>query len=69
MLHKTTIALDQKKLARVRKVLGTKGIKETVERAFDEILAMQLRKQHVERLRTMDGLDLDAPEVMARAWR
>ena len=68
-MHRTTIVLDQKKLARVRKVLGTTGIKETVERAFDEILAMELRKRAVERLIKMEGLDLADEKVMARAWR
>jgi Arc/MetJ family transcription regulator len=68
-MHRTTIVLDQKKLAKVRRVLGTKGIKETVERAFDEILMMELRKQHVARLIEQDGIDLGDDEVMADAWR
>ena len=67
--HRTTIELDQKKLARVRRVLGTKGIKETVERAFDEILAMELRKRHAERLIRQEGIDLNDEDVMAAAWR
>jgi Arc/MetJ family transcription regulator len=69
MAHRTTIELDQKKLARVRRVLGTRGIKETVERAFDEILAMELRKRHAERLIRQDGIDLGDEDVMATAWR
>lgn len=68
-MHRTTIQLDQKKLAKVRRVLGTTGIKETVERAFDEILAMELRRQHVERLIKNQGIDLDDDDVMATAWR
>ena len=68
-MHRTTIVLDQKKLAKVRRVLGTTGIKETVERAFDEILAAELRKRHVARLIAQDGLDLADDEVMASAWR
>jgi Arc/MetJ family transcription regulator len=68
-MHRTTIVLDEKKLAKVRRVLGTTGIKETVERAFDEILAMELRKRHVERLIRQDGIDLANDDVMAAAWR
>ena len=68
-MHRTTIVLDQKKLAKVRRILGTTGIKETVDRAFDEILALQLRKRHMERLIKQEGLDLADPEVMAKAWR
>lgn len=69
MAHRTTIELDQKKLARVRRLLGTTGIKDTVERAFDEILAMEMRKRHVERLVRQDGLDIGDDDVAAAAWR
>ncbi len=69
MSHRTTIVLNQRKLAKVRRVLGTTGIKETVERAFDEILAMEVRKRHVERLIKEDGIDLADDAVMASAWR
>lgn len=55
--------------APAHRVLGTTGIKETVERAFDEILAMELRKRAVERLIKMEGIDLADEEVMAAAWR
>lgn len=68
-MHRTTLVLDDKKLAKVRKLLGTKGIKETVERALDEIIAYDARRKAVEQLQQMKGLDLDKPKVMARAWR
>lgn len=69
VMHRTTINLDQKKLLKVRRLLGTTGIKDTVERAFDEILAMELRKRAVERLIKMDGLELGDPAIAASAWR
>lgn len=68
-MHRTTIVLDEQKLAKVRRLLGTKGIKDTVERALDEVLAVEQRRQAFERLRTLKGLDLDDPAVMAGAWR
>lgn len=68
-MHRTTINLDQKKLSKVRRLLGTTGIKDTVERAFDEILAMDLRKRAVERLIKMDGLELGDPTITDSAWR
>jgi hemoglobin len=68
-VHKTTLVIDQAKLRRVRKVLGTKGIRDTVDRALDEVLALEARRRLVEKLRTMDGLDLDDAKVMAGAWR
>ncbi len=48
-MNRTTIVLDQKKLAKVRKILGTTGIRDTVDRALDEILALELRKRAVDR--------------------
>lgn len=67
-VHKTTLLVDDRKIARARKILGTKGIRDTIERALDEVLVLDARVRHIERLRKMDGLDLDKPEVMARAW-
>lgn len=68
-MHKTTLILDDAKLRRARKVLGTKGIRDTIDRALDEVIALDARRRLVERLRTMKGLDLDNTEVMAGAWR
>ena len=65
----TTLAIDGEKAAAVQAALGTSTLRETVERAFDEVLALAARREDIERLRTMRGLDLDKPEVMAKAWR
>ena len=68
-MHRTTLEFDARKLAKVRRLLGTKGIKDTVERAFDEVLALEARRLALERLRTMKGLELDNAKVMSKAWR
>jgi hypothetical protein len=34
-----------------------------------EVVAMAARRRLVERLRTMEGMDLDKPDVMSSAWR
>jgi hypothetical protein len=68
-MHKTTLLIDDAKLRRVRKVLGTKGIKDTIDRALDEVLALDARRRFVQKLRTMKGLDLADAKVMAGAWR
>ena len=68
-MHKTTLTIDDAKLRKVRKLLGTKGIRDTIERALDEVLALDARRRLVEKLRTMKGLDLDDPEVMDGAWK
>lgn len=67
--RKTTVWIDPRKLERARRVLGTRGIRDTVEGALDEVLAIQARRRLVERLRKMDGLDLDDPAIMKEAWR
>jgi hypothetical protein len=67
--RKTTVWIDPQKLERARRVLGTRGIRDTVEGALDEVLAIQARRRLVERLRKMKGLDLDDPAVMKGAWR
>lgn len=69
LMHRTTLVLDDRKLAKVRKLLGTKGIKDTIERALDEVIAFETRRRAVDQLAKMEGLDLDKPAVMARAWR
>jgi len=68
-MHKTTLVIDDTKLRRVRKVLGTKGIKDTIDGALDEVLALDARRRLVEKLRTMKGLDLANAKVISGAWR
>jgi Arc/MetJ family transcription regulator len=68
-VHKTTLEVDEELFERVRHVLGTRGLKATVRRAFEEVLALDARRRAIRQLREMDGLDLDRPEVMAEAWR
>lgn len=68
-MRKTTIEIDDELVAQAQAVLGTKGLKATVHRALDEVVRLELRLQLMERLKRMEGLDLDNPEVMAGAWR
>ncbi len=56
-MHKTTLIVDDKKIARARRLLGTKGIRDTIDRALDEVIAIRARGRVVDQLRTMDGLD------------
>lgn len=65
----TTIEIDEAKLAGAKRVLGTRTLRETVDRSFDEVLARAAREKSITRLQEMDGLDLDQPDVMAKAWR
>jgi Arc/MetJ family transcription regulator len=69
-MHKTTMVVDDKKVARARKLLGTKGIRDTYEAALDEVIATRARRAAVEQLRTMQGLDEKLlRRVRKEAWR
>lgn len=65
----TTIDIDEAKLESVKAVLGTRTLRETVDRSFDEVLARAARERSIARLQKMEGLDLDKPRVMEGAWR
>jgi hypothetical protein len=51
---------------RVRAILGTRGIKDTVDGALDQVLALEARRVELARLRKLTPKDL---EVMKKAWR
>jgi len=66
---KTTLEVDDAKVEAAKQVLGTRTLRDTVDRALDSVLAADTRRRTIERLRRMEGLDLDKPEVMDAAWR
>ncbi len=65
----TTVAINERKYTEVKEILGTSTLKDTVDRSFDQVLVHAARLRSVERLRTMDGLDLGKRSVMEKAWR
>ncbi len=54
---RTSIELDKDLLTRVQQVLGTNGIKDTVERAFQEVVRADLRRQLARRVKSGEGVD------------
>jgi len=66
---KRLVDINDDLLDRAREILGAETMKATVNGALDELVRMDLRRQHAERLASMRGLDLDNAEIMARAWR
>lgn len=62
--RKTTIEVDDQLLARAQEVLGTKGLKDTVDKAFEEVWRAHLRRRFIERLRSQRGIDI-GPDVQA----
>ena len=67
-MRKTTIAVDDQVAAEASRALGTKGLTATVNQSMREVVAMAARRRFIERLRTMEGMDLDNPDIMAGAW-
>ena len=66
MVQRTTVELDPERLAEVRKLLGTTGIKDTIEAAFDRIVRQARREDLLEILTNGESLDL-GPEMFAQA--
>ncbi len=66
---KRLVDIDDDLLARVREILGTPTMKDTVNGALEEVVKLELRRRHADRLFSMKGLDLDDPDVMSGAWR
>lgn len=68
-VRKTSVEINEELLSAVQKVLSTATLKETIEEAFREVLRAEARREEVEALSMMRGMDLADPDVMSRAWR
>lgn len=68
-MRKTTLEIDDAVLDEARRILGTTSIKDTVDAALRAVRVQEARRDLVDQLRTLDGLDLADPDVMRRAWR
>lgn len=68
-VRKTTLEVDDEVLAEARRILGTRGVKDTIDAALHEVRALDARRREIERLTSMRGLELDDPEVRTSAWR
>ena len=68
-MTKRLVDIDDVLLEKASQVLGATTMKETVNKALEEVVRADRRLRHADRLATMDGLDLDKSKVMAKAWR
>jgi Arc/MetJ family transcription regulator len=68
-VRKTSVEINEELVAAVQRVLSTATLKETIEEAFREVLRADARREEVEALSTMSGMDLADQDVMSRAWR
>ena len=66
---KRLVDIDDQALDRARRVLGTGTMKDTVNRALQEVIDLDRRRRFLDRIVVSDGLDLDDGEVMADDWR
>lgn len=68
-MRKTSVVIDDELIARVRTLLGTSTIRETIHQALLEVERREARLREIRALVEMDGLDLDDEAVMAGTWR
>ncbi len=69
MMRRTLVEIDPELLEAAKASLGTTTIKETIDRALREVVRAEVTGEHLRQMHTLEGLDLDDPDVMARAWR
>lgn len=68
-IRKTSVEINEDLLTAVQRVLSTATLKDTIEQAFREVLRAEARREEVEALSTMRGMDLLDEKVMSGAWR
>jgi Arc/MetJ family transcription regulator len=70
MTRRTTIEVDEALLVAAQRVLGTTGLKDTVDGALTAVVRAERRRRLAERLKTGSGVDLGADiTTRARTWR
>lgn len=67
-MRKTTLVIDDALVEQGRGILGTRGVKDTVDRALEEVVRSAAQLALVRRLETLDGLDLADSDLMREAW-
>jgi Arc/MetJ family transcription regulator len=68
-VRKTSVEINEELLIAVQRLLSTATLKDTIEEAFREILRAEARREEVEALSTMRGMDLMDQGIMSKAWR
>ncbi|MHB8511904.1 MAG: type II toxin-antitoxin system VapB family antitoxin [Actinomycetota bacterium] len=68
-MSKRLVDIDDQLLEEASAILGASTMKETVARALESVVLTDRRRRHVQRLKSMKGIDLNKPKVMSGAWR
>jgi Arc/MetJ family transcription regulator len=63
------VEIDPELLDAAKSFLGTTTIKETIVGGLRVFVGSLVTGEHLRDMHTLEGLDLDDPEVMAQAWR
>ncbi len=66
LVQRPTVEFDSERLAEVRKLLGTTGIKDTIDAAFDQIVRQARRIALLDQLRDPEKFDF-SDEVTSQA--
>jgi Arc/MetJ family transcription regulator len=67
-VRKTTLVIDDDQIRRAAEVLGTRGIKATIDRALEEAISRAARYEAFDQM-TDGTLELHDADVMNGAWR
>lgn len=67
--RKTSVLIDEDLLVAVKAALNTKTVKDTIARAFLEVLRAKAREEEVKALSIQKGMELNDDAVMSSAWR
>lgn len=67
-MTKRLIEVHDGKLEAVRELLGTRTLKATVDEAFDEVLALNKRRQALLAERGVEESSLADPDARRAAW-
>ncbi len=65
-MRRTTIEIEDALLRQAQQALGTKGLKDTVDRAFREVVRQMLRRRLAKRIEGGEGVDR-SPELLAES--
>jgi Arc/MetJ family transcription regulator len=65
-VRRTTLDIDEDMLSKAREILGTRGVKDTVDEALREVVRREAGKRLIAWLK--ENEDLSNPEIMDRAW-
>ncbi len=68
-MTKRLVDIDDELIAEARRLTGAATMKETVNTALQELIDAELRRRHLLRLETGEGIDLADDETMRAAWR